>query len=260
MNFRRVDRWIDEHVATVGSALITFVIALYIVSQFVPDVGQWIITRGFFNVLLIALMVDLLHRVINLKGSPTNMEVFESQKQALPEVQEFIERKHPETCDLLEYSTSSTRTLLEDLKAANVRIRLLVCQPEKAVTNHERKAIELGIDNILKDFRGYRRIKVKLYATPASLRGRNFGGKMINIGWYVYSHVDGELAVSGHDNAMIVSDTETPQGQKLKQMFTGAFEALWNDPTTVELPFTQEAQDSIGQTSHVPRLRPRRTS
>jgi hypothetical protein len=73
-------------------------------------------------------MVDLLHRVINLKGSPTGMEVFESQKQALPEVREFIERKHPETCDLLEYSTSSIRTLLEDLKAANVRIRLLVCQ------------------------------------------------------------------------------------------------------------------------------------
>jgi len=131
---------------------------------------------------------------------------------------------------------------------------------EKATTDHERKAIELGIDNILKDFRGCRRIKVKLYATPASLRGRNFGGKLINIGWYVYSHADGELAVSGHDNAMIISDTETPQGQKLKQMFTSAFEALWNDSTTVELPFTQEAQEGMGQTSHVPRLRPRRTS
>jgi hypothetical protein len=261
MHFRRVDRWIDEHIATVGSALITLVIILYTISQFVPDVGQWIITRGFFNVLLIVLMVDLLRRVIDLKGSPASTEVFENQQQALPDVQKFIERKRPETCDLIEYSTSSIRTtLLEDLRRANVRIRLLACQPDNAVTDHERKAIELGIANIQRDFKDYNRIKVKLYATPASLRGRNLGGKSINVGWYLYSHDDGEIRVSGHNNPMIASDAETPQGQKLKQMFTQAFETLWNDPATEELPLAQETQYSIGQTSHIPKLRHRRTS
>jgi hypothetical protein len=259
MILRRIDKWIDQHVAIVGTILITLVITLYIISQFVPDVNQWIITRGFFNVLLIALIIDLLHRVVDLKGAPPNTEIFDDQQKMLTEIQTFIEKKRPETCDLLEYSTSSIRTLLGELRRANVRIRLLMCHPDQAVTDFERRAIQLGIDNIRRDFKDYRRIKVKLYTTPASLRGRNFGGKLINVGWYLYSHTDGKINISGHDNAMVLSDADTPQGQKLKLMFTQAFEVLWNDPETVALVLAPDGQESIEQTSHVPRLRPRRS-
>jgi hypothetical protein len=260
MILRRIDKWIDQHVAIVGSVLITLVIIAYIISQFVPDVNQWIITRGFFNVLLIALIIDLLHRVVDLKEGPPSTEVFEDQQQVLPELQKFVEKKHPETCDLLEYSTSSTRTLLGELRKANVRIRLLMCHPDHAANDHEGRAIQLGIDNIRRDFKDYKRIKVKLYTTPASLRGRNFGGKLINIGWYLYSHGNGEINVSGHDNAMVLSDADTAQGKKLKYMFTRAFETLWNDPATVELVLAPEVQESIEPTSHVSRLRPRRST
>lgn len=259
MIFRRLDRWIDQHVASIGSILITLVIVVYIVSQFVPDVNQWIITRGFFNVLLIALIVDLLHRVIDLKGSPPGTEVFEDQQTTLPEIQKFIEKSRPETCDLLEYSTSSIRVLLQQLRKANSQIRLLMCHPDNAASAHERSTIEVGIDNIRRDFKGYKRMTVKLYTTPASLRGRNFGGKLINVGWYVYSHIDGELDLSGHDNAMVLSDADTPQGQKLKSMFTQAFEALWNDPGSVELALTPEVHDGVDHASSLPRLRPRRS-
>lgn len=259
MIFQRVDRWIDQHVATVGSVLITLVILVYIVSQFIPDVGQWIITRGFFNVLLIALIVDLLHRVIDLKASPPSMGVYDDLQEMSPEIQEFVAKKRPETCDLLEYSTSTTRMLLQDLKKANVRIRLLMCHPDNAVSAHERKTIELGIENLHKDFKDYKRIKVKLYTTPASLRGRNFGGKLINVGWYVYSHFGDEVNVSGHDTAMILSSADTQQGQKLKRTFDRAFEALWNDPKTVGLELAPTVQATVDRPSEVPRLRVRRS-
>jgi hypothetical protein len=260
MIFRRLDRWIDQHVATIGSVLIILVIIVYLVSEFVPDVGQWIITRGFFNVLLIALIVDLLHRMIELKGPTPGTEVFGDQQQTLPEIQKFVEKWRPETCDLLEYSTSSTRILLQELKRANVRIRLLMCHPDYAASPHERSTIEVGIDNVRRDFKGYKRMTVKLYTTPASLRGRNFGGKLINVGWYLYSHNDGELNLSGHDNAMVLSDAGTPEGQKLKQMFTQAFEALWNDRASVALPLTPEVHRGGGSESDVPGPRRSRRS
>jgi hypothetical protein len=261
MIFPKLDRWIEEHVAIIGTVLISLVLVLYIVSQFVPDISQWIITRGFFNVLLIALIIDLIHRVIELQGSSApSLDTYEDQVQALPRIQEFVEKEHPETCDMLEYSTSSTRVLLQGLKKANVKIRLLICHPDEAVSVHERRAIELGIENLRKDFKNYKRITVRQYATPASLRGRNIGSKLINVGWYLYSNTEGEVDIRGHDTMMITSEADTPQGQKLKEMFSRAFDALWNDPTTTELVLTSEVQGSAGQTSNLSSLRPHRSS
>ena len=260
MIFRKLDRWIEQHVAIIGTVLIALVLVVYIISQFVPDVSQWIISRGFFNVLLVALIIDLLYRVIELKGSPSSLEFYENQARALPQIQEFIEREHPETCELLEYSTSTIRTLLQELRRANVKIRLLICHPDKAVSAHEARTIEVGIENLRKDFGNYRRITVRQYTTPASLRGRNIGGKLINVGWYLYSNAEEEVNIRGHDNTMIVANTNTPQGQILKKMFKQAFDTLWNDPATEQLVLTSEAQGSTAKASAVPRLRPRRSS
>ena len=258
MIFSKIDSWVERRLAVVGTALIALVIVLYVISQFVPDISQWIITRGFFSVILIVLIIDLLHKVTELKGSPPSLEVYEDQAQAMPHIQEFIEREHLETSDLLEYSTSSIRALLQELRKANVRIRLLICHPDSAISAHERRTIELGIKNLRKDFKGYANIAVKQYRTPASLRGRNIGGKWINVGWYLYSNIDGEVDIRGHDVAMILSDVNTPEGEKLKEMFSLAFDALWQDSTTEDLVLTPEA--SAEQVSDLPRLQPRRSS
>lgn len=260
MIFRRLDRWIDQHIAIIGTVLIALALIVYIISQFVPDLNEWIFTRGFFNVLLVALVIDLLNRVIELKGPPSSLETYEDQAQALPRILKFIAKEHPETCDLLEYSTSSVRVLLQELRKANVRIRLLICHPDKALSPHEQRTIEIGIKNIRKDFKNYKRITVMQYTTPASLRGRNIGGKLINVGWYLYSNTEGEVDLRGHDTMMITSDADTPQGHKLKEAFSRAFDTLWNDPTTRELVLSSQEQGSTEQTPDLPRLRPSRSS
>jgi hypothetical protein len=247
MIFSKIDRWIEERLAIIGAILIALVILLYIISQFVPDISNWIITRGFFSVVLIVLIIDLLYKVVDLKGSPPSLEAYEDQAQALARIQEIIEKERPGKADLLEYSTSTTRVLLEGLRKANVTIRLLICHPDKAVSAHERNTIKIGIGNLRKDFKNYENITVKQYRTPASLRGRSIGGKWINVGWYLYSTTDGKVNIKGHDVTMILSDASTSQGQKLKEMFSRTFDALWNDPTTEELVLTSEVQGSAGR-------------
>src|SRR5215831_9746298 len=245
--YQRIDEWVERHLPLVGTAIIALVIVLYVISQFVPDINQWIITRGFFSVILIVLIIDLIQKVIDLKGSPSSLEVYEDQEQAMPKIQEFIENEKPETCDLLEYSTWSTRRLLGKLRESNVRIRLLICHPDNAASAHERATIEVGIENLRKDFKGYQKIIVKQYRAPASLRGRNIGGKWINVGWYLYSSIadiDGEFDISGHDVTMILSEAHTPDGQRLKKLFSGAFDTLWTDPTTEDLVLTPAVQGS----------------
>ena len=260
MIFSKIDGWVERRLAVIGTALIALVIVLYVISQFVPDINQWIVTRGFFSVILIVLIIDLLHKVTELKGSPPSLEVYEGQAQAMPHIQEFVEKEHLETCDMLEYSTASSRAFLQELQKANARIRLLICHPDNAISAHERRTIELGIENLRKDFKGYRNITVKQYRTPASLRGRNIGGKWINVGWYLYSNFEGEVDIRGHDVATILSDVNTPQGEKLKEMFSRAFDALWQDSTTEDLVIAPEVQVSTERVSDLPRLRPRRSS
>jgi len=244
--FSKIDRWIEQRLTIIGTVLIALVILLYIISQFVPDISNWIITRGFFSVILIALIIDLLYKVVDMKGPPS-LEVYEDQTQALTRIQEEIEKERPGKADLLEYSTSTIRVLLERLRKANVTIRLLICHPDKAASPHERKTIKVGIDNLRKDFKNYENITVRQYWTPASLRGRNIGDKWINVGWYLYSTTDGKVNIKGHGVTMILSDTSTSQGRKLKEMFSRTFDELWNDPTTKELVLTSEAQGSVGR-------------
>ena len=90
MIFSRIDRWFEQRLAIIGTILIALVILLYVISQFVPDISQWIITRGFFNVILIVLIIDLLYKVIELKGAPPSLEAYEDQAQALPLIQAFV--------------------------------------------------------------------------------------------------------------------------------------------------------------------------
>jgi hypothetical protein len=233
--FQRLNSFIERHIAIIGSVLVTGAFALWILAQFIPQLSDWIITRGLFSVILIALVVDLLNRVIELKGSSTPLQAFDSQDEAMPLVERFVENERPKTADLLEYSTSTIRPLLGKLRKANSHIRLLVFNPEFAVSEEQRLTIENYLKTIRRDFKEYRNLQVCLYRTPASLRGRNLGGKLVNVGWYTYQYDGDELLLGGHNNAMVLATTDTPQGRSLQAMFARTFAALWDDPKTVKL-------------------------
>jgi hypothetical protein len=234
MYFKRLNSFIERHIAIIGSVLVIGALALWILAQFIPRLGDWIITNGLFSVILIALVVDLLNRVIELKGSPT-LQAFDSQDDAMPAVERFVEEESPKTADLLEYSTSTIRPLLGKLRRANSKIRLLVFNPEFAISKEQKQTIETYLTTIRRDFREYQNLHVCLYRTPASLRGRSLGEKLVNVGWYTYQHDGDELLLDGHTNAMVLATTDTPQGRSLQAMFARTFAALWDDPTTVKL-------------------------
>jgi hypothetical protein len=235
MKLENFNTWVEQRIVALGSSLIIVAFVAYIVSQFVPVVNQWLFTRGFFNVLLVALVVDMLRRVITLKMPRTSVQAFQVQDPALDRMKEFITTEHPTKCDLIEYSTGTIRPLLGELKQVKASIRILICHPNQAINPSERKTIETGIFHLRQDFKHYKKIEVRQYLTPASLRGRYLGDKQISVGWYLYSHDDGEVQIRGRDTAMLLCDAGTEQGRVLQGMFTRAFKELWDDPKTVKL-------------------------
>jgi hypothetical protein len=236
LQFQGLSRFIERRIAVLGSVLVIGVLVVWILTQFIPQLGDWVFSRGLFNVILIALVVDLLNRVVELKGSPPGLQVFDGQDEVMPYVVQFVEDESPKTADLLEYSTSTIRPLLDKLRKANARIRLLVCDPKVAISDQQRAVIEGSLANLRRDFKSYRNLQVRCYRTPASLRGRSLGGELVTVGWYTYQHEDDELLLAGHSNAMVLATTDTRHGRSLEAMFARTFEALWNDPQTVVLP------------------------
>jgi hypothetical protein len=242
MHFKAVTRFIERNLTLIGSVLVIGVIALYFLAQMVPALNDWIARGGFFNVIAIVLLVDILNRLVQLKSStPAGAQLYENQDEAMDEVLKFVRDEHPKKADLLEYSTATIQSLLETLRKEHTSIRLLMGHPASAPTDMQQKLITANLHKQAAiTFAGYGGVQVKLYRKPAALRGRNLDNKLINLGWYTY---EGEL--HGHDNAMVVARVSTPDGQNLKAMFDRAFEALWNDPTTVDAASWLSAQQPL---------------
>jgi len=136
---------------------------------------------------------------------------------------------------LIEYSTATIRPLLEKLREKNFSINLLLFDPEFAVSDEQRGSIAHGLSTMRQDFKGYEKLTVKRYRTPASLRGRRIGDDLINVGWYTYDLRDEEVCVRGHNNTMLLADAQTAQGRKLRAMFDRTFDALWRDAEPVAI-------------------------
>jgi hypothetical protein len=220
--YRRAQAYVAQRIATLGPFIVAGVVVIYVVSQFVPSLSERVLGAGFFSVVIIALLVDVLMQLAEPERKLTVLSEWEESRDATIE---HIRTEKPERADLLEYSCWNIDWLLSELKRAKVEVRLLMAHPGSAVSEFERKQIEQTLTRIGKE---YGEFEVRLYSVPAGLRGRRIG-TFLALGWYTYAHTDGELSIFGHKNATLLTRTITSEGDQLKQMFERTFSALWED-------------------------------
>lgn len=79
-------------------------------------------------------------------------------------------------------------------------------------------------------------LHVKCYSHPASLRGRNFGGRLVVAGWYTYERSDhgggvtgagSSYVITGEQAPVVVARAGQPAGTALLNAFDSAFKRLW---------------------------------
>jgi hypothetical protein len=228
--------FINRHFRTLTAVLVVASIALYVTAQLVTDLQTVLLQRGFYGLLAVILLVEVLRRLGPPDESP--VQIFRGQDEATDTVLGFITSRSPNSADMVEYSTSTIRALLARLRAEGTTIRLLACHPDNAVSDYQRRAIESSLEICHQDFRGYTNITIRLYRAPAAFRGRQIragSDVLIVAGWYTYWFEDEQLALRGHDNAMVVARSATDAGKALALTFDDVFTKLWDDPTTVEL-------------------------
>src|SRR4051794_13721577 len=220
--YRRIRQFTAQHIEVVGTAILGSVIALFVVGQFVPPVGNWIISGSLFSVVTVALLVDILGRLADPEVRLESHKAWESTREDLIK---YIRENRPERADLLEYSAWQLNWLLSELRKVNAQVRILLANPAHAVNAHESRRIEDNLHTLKRDFPDF---AVRLYDVPPSLRGRQIDD-YIALGWYTHTGSGAEVNVHGHDNAVVVTRAYCREGRPLEQTFERSFTALWDD-------------------------------
>jgi hypothetical protein len=224
----KIRGFITEYIAILGPLIVGSVIVLYVASQFVPGLNDWIIKGSFFSVVIIALLVEVLGRLVKPEST---LGVFSEWEEMRARTTTFIRERPPKKAELLEYSAWQIEWLLSELKRARSSVRILIAHPDQAVSEAEKRRIE---DNLSTLSRNYAEYDVRLYRAPAGLRGRKIESLLI-LGWYTHAYENQELCIHGHENSIVVTQTYTREGKIFDEMFEKTFNALWNDENSIPL-------------------------
>jgi hypothetical protein len=134
----------------------------------------------------------------------------------------IIKNGYPKNADLIGYSAANLRSIIDNLSKQNCKIRLLVHNPDTAISPEQSVKIRTQIKEILKENHD---IEIRGYNENGSLRGMNFENRLINIGWYSYASQD----IQGKDNPLITVEVSDQGFDSIKQMFNITFNNLWRN-------------------------------
>jgi hypothetical protein len=234
--WERVTRWVERRITTISQFLVVGVFVLWALSAILQPLADFLSDSSFYNVVTLVLLFEIVRRVVEIKLDTNSggVQAFRDQEAADPVVNEAIAELRPATVDMLEYSGMWAKHILEEVFRARpkARVRLLLHHSTINVLNEfETIAINQSLDWLRRHMAG-RQIEVRLYTTPAGLRGRSYAGQLVSLTWYTYQFGDGETEIRGHTNAMVVARTNTPQGEVLLTTFDNAFTRLWEHRDT----------------------------
>ncbi|MBA7634622.1 hypothetical protein ES703_42212 [subsurface metagenome] len=220
-------------------------VGLWILLPFISQISPQLATGVSLSALVIILAMVLDHLIALRKGVT---KYYPNQASAENETLELIGKGKTR---LIEYSSRTISSALKNLRDVGAEIELLICNPNYTISCEEERSIHSshpGKKDFQKDERvcvtirelqyrilgDYDKVKIKCYRTPGSLRGRNFGDKWIQVGWYTYQmkgdpKVFGSTQIWGDSNPVITAPVSSLEGQILKRMVDEVFEKVWDE-------------------------------
>ena len=189
------------------------------------------------------LLLDYLSEVKRLI-KPAEIRFYPNQEEADRELRAFIDSARPGEADLLECSSATVyQNIISPLVTRGNKIRLLIQNPKVArgrfgpSAREERRicdqfAITLGSEPPVAS---YDKLRIRFYSEVPSLRGRKFGNKLINVGWYTYDLRPEETPVEtnpvqihGHNNPLLSIASTEKDFDIIESMFSKVFKNLWD--------------------------------
>lgn len=235
MTLDRIRLRVERYLPQILAVLTVTVSVLWVASTLISPLEQWLSKTSLLNVIIIVLLSDVLLLLAEFKTAAVpQVTVFEDEPNAYRDLRRHIESSPPKRADLIEYSTATIHDLLELLRAADCRMRILICNPDSAITDFQAKRIRDRIDDLSTvTFRSFEKVDIRMYRLPASIRGRFIDDSYVTMGWHVYT--SDAAGLYGHTQAMVAGSCDSAHGRNLARTFSDAFQHLWEAPTTEAL-------------------------
>jgi uncharacterized membrane protein (DUF485 family) len=182
-------------------------------------------------------MDNILDEIIDIKKLiiEPNYKVYGYQSDANKDLIKYIEDKKPQNIKMIEYSSKHVNDLISTLirSGTNPKIYLLIQHPNEAESiKGQKERIINHLRTVLyheREFRNFDNLKILFYKQRASLRGRNFDNKLINIGWYIYELDEGDMRVNGHKKPSFILKENNEGFSNIQKMFNDNFDNLWTN-------------------------------
>lgn len=235
MKIQQVRLQVEQFLPQILAILTVAVSILWIASTLFGPLEQWLSKTSLLNVIIIVLLSDVLLLLAEFKTTMNpQVTVFANEPDAYKDLRQHIEASSPKKADLIEYSTATIHDLLEVLRSADCRLRILICNPDSAITDFQANRIRERIDDLTTvTFRDFDKVEIRMYRLPASIRGRLIDRSYVTMGWHVYT--SDEAGLFGHTHAMVSAPCDSSDGRNLCETFATAFDYLWEAPTTETL-------------------------
>ena len=207
---------------------------------------------------IIFLMILLADDIIDIKGliSEPNIEVYGDYIDTNNDLRTYIEDVRPKNVYMIEYSSWCVQELIGSLIKTQTlpNIYLLMQHPKEGESIHNQKErIWDQITNTIyqqDEFKKHSNLKILFYKQRASLRGRNFDNKLINVGWYIYKYDEnGAQNVYGHNQPTITFREGYRGFSDTKKMFNDTFKNLWKHGIRLT-EVCEEYENKIGSCSN----------
>lgn len=149
---------------------------------------------------------------------------------------EYVEESRPNEVRMIEYSSSTVDSIIEDAVQEGAEIKLLLKHPDSAIPKNQPEKILGQVRDLHSDLNAYSNIEFRFYRQHAGLRARKFDDDLINCGWYTYQYNESRgTHLKGHINpTVLVSADEKEEYGHVEQMFDRVFANLWKHGSTLE--------------------------
>jgi hypothetical protein len=238
----------DDHLRRRLSGLIVIAVAVLLCAPAFFDLSTEV-GLAVATVASLSLLTILLDHVVQLSGD-LRIAVFRTEEDARKRQVEFIDQQKPRSVRICGYSGATIKDILQSIadSPSIESVQILLCHPD-CLTEWQR---DTRFVPALSDLRltfpiaAAKRVglTIRCYSDHASLRGRNYGGQLVAVGWYTHDRKDltvHEKQVWGDRNALVVADCSDPAGAALRDMFDEVFDNLWRDAT----PISEAAKDVL---------------
>ena len=230
----------DDHLRRRLSALIVIAVAVLLFAPAFFDLSTEV-GLGVATVASLSLLTILLDHVVQLSGDQ-RVAVFRTEEAARKRQVEFIDQRKPRSVRICGYSGATIKDILQSIadSPSVESVQILLCHPDRLTEWQRVTRFVPALSDLRLTFpiATAKRVglTVRCYSEDASLRGRNYGGQLVAVGWYTHDRKDltvDETQIWGDRNALVVADCTDTAGAALRDMFDEVFDNLWRDATPI---------------------------